>query len=154
PDLSLDVITNDGEPAFTEPGFPSRIASDEDRHAIHDADACRQGTFHVEFSRPLRSNRKEVQQNLRARYLKRLHDLVLGGIRTLGLVEATRTRARHVRRHTIEDAHANVLGACASDVRVEDCGVVRSGKYGDSEFQPDLPRVDVDAKHKVDISSP
>src|SRR5690606_10722762 len=110
--------------------------------------------FHVEFSRPLRSNRKEVQQNLRARFLKRLHDLVLGGIRTLGHVEATRTRARHVRRDTIEDASANNFGACASDVRVEDGGVVRSGKYGVSEFQPDLPRVHIDAEHEVDISSP
>src|SRR3954454_4919134 len=102
-ELSLDIVTDNGDSALAEPLRPGRIAGDEYRDAIDERDAGFERAFGVELGSLLAAAREIVDQYVGARFLEHAHDIRLLGLRFVGEHEgAVVGIVTHVIGNTVE----------------------------------------------------
>ena len=151
-DLSLDVVTDDGDALFGEFAFPLGAAGDEHRHAVDHGDAGFQRAFHVELGGVLAADGQEVQQHLGARRLQRGANRFVGGLCGVGNDKALVASGGHVVGDAVQLAAHHHLDARCGNVGMEDGGAVGAGEDRLGNVLAHFARVDIDAHDEFHIT--
>ena len=144
-DLALDVVANDRQADLGEAPLPVRLAADEHRDRIDEADAGAQGLLDVPLGGLFAADRQVADHDVDLALLEDAHDV--GGWTGRLLDDLAQVFAQPVVRHPALDRDAEVRDL------LEDERVVRLGVDGLREVLADLVPVDVEGGHELDVAN-
>src|SRR5664280_2556277 len=144
-DLALDVVADHRQTLLGEAPLPVGLTGDEDRNAVHNADAGGEGLLHVPLRRLFRADWKVVDHDVDLAFA---HDPGYVGRRAGRLLDDL----GEVLAQTVVGHAAINLDAEVRDL-LEDDGVVRLRIDRFGEVLADLVLVDVVCGHELDVAA-
>ena len=141
--LALDVVTDDGQATLREAALPVRLAPDEHRDGVHEADARLQRLLDVPLGRFLAADRQVADDHVDVALLE---DADHVRRRSRGLLDdLAQVLAQPIVGHTAVDRDSG--GGHIRELE----GVVLAGEDRLREVLADLLLVDVEGCHELDV---